>query len=941
MKTQHFDIYYYPEMQELAEIGAAFAEESYHFLENKFNHNIGNRIPLIFYSNHAHFQQTNVSSYIIPEGIGGFFEFMKGRVVIPFTGGLNQFEHVIRHELIHVFTISKIERILKDHRLMTYPEVPLWFIEGLAEYWSEGWGPEGEMFIRDAVLKNYLVPLEQIYRIYGSFLMYKEGQAILKYLSDEFGEEKILQLIENIWKENEFTDVMKITIGVDYKEFDEKWIYHLQKEKFPLLAANDAPEMIAMQSTRAGFNTKPAYYREGDQRKLVFVSNSTGYSNIYIQPLKRATLKPDKEILVEGERSSEFEAFHILSSKIDVNADGLLIFVSKSGRSDVIYIYDIDKRELTDKLRFDGLVTLSSPSWSPDGRNIAFSANDASGKTDLYITDVNSGELRKLTDDFYDDRDPVWSPDGNTIAFSSDRTAYGKDGCYNIFIFDLNRMEIFYVTSGPYHDYSPAWSRDGKYLTFTSDRDGAFNIWMLESTPAGEKQCESASRSRAYASSSGEINLAQELFIDLPEYPSALADAYLLKRLTNFTTGAYDPVWTDDSSLVFTAFSNYSMQIMEFEDAIQKYEASKPQPPDSVLLQDDFWVAKKLTVAGNTSAVKYKRKFDLDVAQSQITQDPIFGTSGGAQLAITDMLGNQQYYVLIYNNARTRDEFLESFNVAVSRVDLTHRTNFAVGLYHFAGRYFNYAEGYFYERRYGGFGAISYPFSTFKRLEGSLNIRQSNKEWWLNERKALLVSNYLSYIKDNSLWGPTGPMDGERFNFTAGYSLDIKYSKVNFYTLILDYRKYFRLGQRVCNAVRFMGMYNIGKEALPFFMGGSWDLRGYRYWSIWGQKLFLFNNEVRFPFIDRFMINFPFGGLGFSSIRGAAFLDIGNAWDEHLRTALGSAGIGIRWRFGGVLVLRLDHGVKFNVENIDRSYKYYHLDAQSGKFTQFFFGWDF
>jgi len=86
LKTEHFDVYFYPEMQELAEIGAAFAEKAYSRMESKLNHNINGRIPLIFYSNHSHFQQTNTIPSFIPEGVGGFFEFMKGRVVIPANG---------------------------------------------------------------------------------------------------------------------------------------------------------------------------------------------------------------------------------------------------------------------------------------------------------------------------------------------------------------------------------------------------------------------------------------------------------------------------------------------------------------------------------------------------------------------------------------------------------------------------------------------------------------------------------------------------------------------------------------------------------------------------------------------------------------------------------------------------------------------------------------
>ncbi|MEK7263199.1 MAG: hypothetical protein AAB071_01650, partial [Bacteroidota bacterium] len=129
LKTEHFDIYYYPEMESLANYGAYFAEESYKLLEQKFNHNVANRIPLVFYSSHLHFEQTNTTSGFIPEGVGGFFEFIKGRVVIPFNGSLAGFKHVIRHELVHVFTHSKVSRVLLDHRQVQDRLPPLWFIE--------------------------------------------------------------------------------------------------------------------------------------------------------------------------------------------------------------------------------------------------------------------------------------------------------------------------------------------------------------------------------------------------------------------------------------------------------------------------------------------------------------------------------------------------------------------------------------------------------------------------------------------------------------------------------------------------------------------------------------------------------------------------------------------------------------------------------------------
>ena len=934
LKTEHFDIYYYPEMRELAEIGAAAAEESYNFLEKKFNHSIDRRIPLIFYSNHIHFQQTNTTPAILPEGVGGFFEFIKGRVVIPANGSIPEFKRVIRHELVHVFTHSLHYRILKDHRRTHFPALPLWFVEGIAEYWSIGWDEQAEMFIKDAVLHNYLVPLSSMYQIYGTFLMYKEGQAILKYISEKYGEEKIIQLIRNAWKEEHFSNVMQLTILKTYEQFDKEWLYYLKKKYYPELAKRDFPEMASRKLTTTGINTKPAFFRTNGSPKVAFVSNRSGYSNIYqmvlLDSLQLARRRSRKiEILVKGERTSDFESFHILSSKIDVNNRNELCFVSKSGSSDAIYIYDIASKQVMKKFRNKNIVTMFSPAWSTDGRFIAFSGIDFSGKCDLYILDVASNKLTRLTNDYFSDRDPVWDSLSEFLYFTSDRTAINGKHYYNLYALRIESGEIFHLTYGAHNDYSPAISPDDNFLAFTSDRDGALNIWMIENGVHSTKQL-LASRAQ------------DEAETPLPAF-AIFRKQHQARKITNFTTGAQDPEWTDDGRLLFTAFENFSFQIQILDRIALRYKRSDIIAHDSISVKSEFPFFQKITTAGSITTVRYKPKFNLDVAQSAVTQDPMFGTSGGAQLAISDMLGNYQYHFLVFNNAQTKDEFLESFNVAISRLDLSHRTNYAVGLYHFAGRYFNWYDGFFYERWYGGFASVSYPLSTFERIEGNINFRQSYKEWYGSgySRSALLLSNFVGYVKDNSLWGPTGPLDGERINVTIGNTSDVRHSNVNFYTIIFDARKYFRLSRMSAFAVRAMTRFNHGKEALPFYMGGSWDLRGYKRWSLWGKKLFLINNELRFPFIDRFLIKFPFGGMTFSAIRGATFLDLGNAWDDHLDSVLGSLGFGIRFRLGGVLVLRLDFGKRFAFNDIHHLLDADKFSMQSGYFKQFFFGWDF
>lgn len=903
LKTDHFDIYYYPEMEELAEKGANFAEESYKYLENKFNFTINRRIPLIFYSTHLHFEQTNVTPSFVPEGVGGFFEFMKGRVVIPSDGNINQFRKVITHELVHVFMHSKVYFANKEHSRFegTYP--PLWFTEGLAEYWSSKWDSQAEMVIRDAVLNNYIVPLSQMWQINGTFMMYKEGQAILQYISDNYGEDKILQLMVQIWKYGKFSLVFREVVGKTYREFDREWIYHLKKHYYPMMKNNDMSKMVTKTIVRDGYNFKPAYYKDSDgNEKVVFVGNKTGYSNIFIKDLKALGLRGREKAktLVKGERTSDFESFHLFSSKIDVSEGGNLTFSAKSGENDALYIFNIPEKRVYKKYQWHDIVAISSPSFSPAGDQIVFTAVDLAGKQDLYLLKLDPEQLIRLTDDFYEDRAPSFSPDGQRLVFSSDRTQYGDDWCYNLFIYDLKSNLIYYLTTGLRQDNTPVWSPNGKYIAFTSDHQSSLNLWIADLSGIPEWQPESYRQVK-------------------------------IKQISKFTNAAFDPEWAGNDRLLFAAYENNRFQIRLMEQVEEKIDSSNALLANISLNGNRHWNFRRLSGSKVHSKLAYHKKYNLDFAQSQVSQDPFWGTTGGAVFAFTDMLGNDQYYFLIYNNSQSRSDFLKSFNVALTKVSLAKRFNTSYGLFRFSGRYFNFKDGFFYEDRYGGFFTLSYPFSQFKRLEFTSNLSYSDKDVIGDYRRlAVLTSNWLSYVSDNSIWYYTGPLEGHRYNFTIGNTYDLRWSNVNYYTLLADLRQYFRLTGTVSYALRFLTLYNAGKETRWFYLGGSWDLRGYRRWSIRGEKILLISQELRFPFIDYLNIHFPIGAMGFRAIRGALFLDAGNAWNEKWNGLIGSAGFGFRMNMFGFLVFRLDIGKKTDFKRFTSSW-----------FTQFFFGWDF
>ncbi len=903
LKTDHFDIYYYPEMEELAEQGANFAEEAYRYLENKFNFTINRRIPLIFYSSHLHFQQTNVTPSFIPEGVGGFFEFLKGRVVIPSDGNMNQFRKVIYHELVHVFMHSKIYFVNKEHSRFegTYP--PLWFTEGLAEYWSSGWDSQAEMVMKDAVLNNYVVPLSRMYQIYGTFMMYKEGQAILQYISENYGEEKVLLLMDQIWKYSKFSDVFTEVVGKTYEQFDQEWIYSLKKRYYPLLKNNDMSKMVTKTIVRRGYNFKPAYYKDAKgNEKVVFVGNRTGYSNIYMSDLKTLPMEHSAKLktLVKGERTSEFESFHLFTSKIDVDKQGNLAFVAKSGENDALYIYNIPEERVVQRHQWADIVGISSPSFSPDGNTIVFTGLDFSGKQDLYIFRKNEDKLIRLTNDFYEDQAPAFSPDGHKIVFSSDRTRYGNQWAYNLFVYDLDNDLTYYLTAGKFQDNTPVWSPDGNYIAFTSDRDSSLNIWVADLTGVPQLDAESYKEVK-------------------------------LKKVSFFANAAFDPEWAGDNRLLFTAYENNRFQIRMMDHLREKIDSTSIVLANHTMWGHRQWHFNRLSGSKVISKLRYRKKYDLDIAQTQVSQDPFWGTTGGALLAFTDLLGNDQYYILVYNNSQSRGDFLKSFNAAVTKVSLEKRTNYGYGLFRFAGRYYNYKDGFYYEDRVGGFFTISYPFTQFNRMEFNSNLSYSDKDVVGTYRRyAILTSNWLSFISDNSIWWYTGPIDGHRYNITIGNTYDLRWSNVNYYTFAVDLRQYFRLSTNLTYAVRLMTLYNAGKETRWYYLGGSWDMRGYPRWSIRGEKIAFISNELRFPFIDYLGIKFPFLGMGFQGIRGALFLDAGNAWNTTWNGLIGSTGFGVRMNLGGFLVLRLDIGKTTDFKKFTSSW-----------FTQFFFGWDF
>ena len=895
LTTRHFEIYFYTGEKEIAEIAANCAEESYRYLENKFNHRIEKKIPLIIYSSPNYFAQTNIIPILLPESVAGFTEFLKGRMAIPFNGSYSDFARVIRHELVHAFVMRKIPYVMRAHRKINYTGLPLWFEEGLAEHWSREWDSEADMMIRDLVISGRFIGLENIYQVYGSFLMYKIGEAFCAHLEGEYGDDKIGLLFENYWKASSFAEIFELTFNRSLREVWSEWEYSLKKKYFPEIENKDLPDKVSTQLTFGGINIKPEPVLLSGQERVVFKSNTLGYSSIRMMSPEGE--KKHSVTLIKGERSPQFESLHLLKSKIEVSQDGKIAFVSKSHEKDVLYVYDITRKKITSKKRFEDLVELSSPSWSPDARRVAFVGVGRNGYSDLYLYDLEGDTLTRLTDDVYQEKDPSWSPDGKQIAFASDRGAWGEEGYLNLFLLTLPKNEVIPLTSGAFHDLAPDWSSDGRRLVFSSDRNGSYDLYLLSLCPETD--------------SSG------------------------VSRLTSFLTGAFDPSFSpDDRTLFFTAYQKYGFQIHKM--SLDSQAVAGAELSELVSLSGSAsrpaWMPKKMKGDQESSSAKYKTRFSFDIAQSVISYDAVYGTVGGFQGAFTDMLGNHQYFFLVGNNARSTGDFLSSFNFGLTYINRAHRLNYGFGVYHLKDEYYDEFQGFYTERQYGGLALASYPLSKFKRVDASFFLRQSDRDVHIQdrERKAILSTNYLSWILDTSIWDYVGPIDGTRLNFTLGLTLNLNDGEAYNRLILGDLRKYIRIRKNSCFAVRLMGFSSSGDEPQRLYLGGSWSLRGYDRRAFYGRHVVLASNELRYPLINNLSIGFPFGKISFHAIRGALFFDTGNAWEDEFDQLFGSFGIGARISLGYVMVLRFDISRTTDFETISRKTDF-----------DFFFGWNF
>ncbi len=911
IQTMHFDIYFPSGQDDFGKLAALMAEDTYYYLKIDLQFPAISRIPIIFYGSQLEFQTTNIIYPLLSEGIGGFTESQRNRVVIPFDGSYAKLEQLLTHELTHAYINALDTGTPGSFFYMRFFNLPFWFSEGLPEFESVGGADvNNNAYILDLIINDKMRSLSDA----SGYSAYRMGESFLVFLSKRYGREKMMDFFFSLRAVNDLDKSARKVFGMKFRELETRWRNQLKRDYYPFIQSHTIPSEFSEAKTNHNddasyFNLAPRFSPDG--QKYIYFSNRNGRFSIWTGGLFDSSTNRK---LITGEATGKMEEFHYLRSTLAWFPDNKhFAYVSKTSFGDKIYIADYQKAEIVEQVNIPQVKAIYEMDISPNGELCVFSGQKDM-QSDLFLYDFKTQALTQLTNDKHYDFQPRFAPDNKSIAFSSERErteekhrkGYFTGLKSNLYKYELKDNSLIQITSDEFNCSHPVWDSTGTKLVFISEKDSIPNLEIIDLTTYQRADLtKTLSGIYSFDLNPNDKYLVYSCFFDggwdiylktepllnvnFSEYQSpqkiesadSLFNHIDFKRLDYFGRRKAHRVITDGGSEYITRNST----VFDF----------RPEK-DSIRTKPDYsWDNEPDSISVIPGIKPYRIKLMLDRFWGGFAYSSSVGTIGSLEMGLSDIMGNHAVGISLAISGKIKDS-----NILLSYLYLPHRIDYGIGVYNILDeiiyRLDKVGPDDYYrsrERETGLYLLTRYPLNKFFRLDFENQVYSWEYGWdrwiwdsngedgnWQNDivpvKNDVIYAPAITLVHDNTLYGPTGPLLGWRAFITLRKSFALH--KNDYQTAYMDLRSYALFNKRYSMALRLVGGVSNGKQPQTFGLDGYYGIRGYE-GDTEGQRISMASAELRFPFLDYFAMAFPLP-LTITSIRGSAFADLGGVWDK-------------------------------------------------------------
>ncbi len=883
-KTDHFEIYYYPEIEAQLERVTSYAESAYQQVSSDLKHDLAFKVPLVLYKTQSEFQQQNIEPGELPEGVLAFAEPYRDRMVLPIDEPSDALYRLITHELTHIFEFDIIPRSLLHRSL------PLWVDEGLSDYMTGYWQPFDLMSVRDAAIADIVPSMSDFQGVQfaDGRLPYNLGHAAFEFIESRWGKEGLRQFLFALRKavigggESAYEEAFRLKP----EEFDEQFEKYL-KDRFKPFRDKERPadygRDLAPKRDKTPYSVVVSIEPSPSGDLMAVAAGNRKDQELDIVLLSTKDGKVIRNLTGGFNKNSGYEYIatpggfrnNAVSWMSWAPAGDRIAYFARTEKNKTLILQNVVTRKIERRIELKTVDGPESPDISPDGTEVAFAALRGA-VADIFIVNLASGEIRNITNDSFGDYAPTYAPDGKSIVYLA--RVSGNDKLFRLDLASGAKKQMTFGT----HDDGGAQFVDADTLVFPSTavdpnqpidpevaRNGnIYNIWTLN-LKSGE-----------------------------------------LKQYTDTLTGNVSPIVLRDQKPAKIAFvtyykGEYGIHTLPKEEPLHTVatadfgspDAGPPidfQPPSSHTL-----VKSNIHKKGTFEKLFLEGRPPVNVGVT--SGGDLFG---GTQVTFSDVLGDKQFSLFASSVAQYR-------TMSFSYLNLSRRLQYAVQAYSQTQFYYGYDPGLLYGAEYAYLSrdqAIAtqtargvnvfgiYPFNRYARVEvsgGLFNYNQAYNDAGVQQvadqyqqaqyGRSLFSSGSfmpvgISYVQETTVFREYGPLSGNTIR--AGYEYAPKLGKLlSRQTADVDARYYMRLATNGVLAFRARGFKSWGEFPGYMYFGGNSELRGYDYLEFLGNKAFFLNGELRFPLIEAALT--PLGVIG--GLRGIAYANIGAAGYEGVK----------------------------------------------------------